>query len=300
MVSQRRVAAVALVVLVLLAGCGGGGDSVGLSGDPAENHAAEGTPGDGGGNADGGDDGAARSDDRASSSVAAQRVLIMTGNVTLVVEDFDAARADLASLARAEGGFVAGSTQRQHGEENRTWTSGRVVLRVPSESFQATFEATKERGEVASSGSSTRDVTDRLVDLEARLSNLRSQRDRLRSLYEEAEDTDAVLKVGKRLSNVQGRIERLEAEKRALEDRVAYSTITVRLRERPPDAPTPTTEPAYHETSLYRAFAASVGGVEVALRTSAVTVAYMLPYLLAFGLPVGVVAGVAYRRDLFP
>lgn len=299
MVSQRRVAAVALVVLVLLAGCGGGGDSVGLSGDPAENHAAGGNTGDGGGSADGGDDGAARSDDR-TSSVAAQRVLIMTGNVTLVVDDFDAAWADLASLARDEGGFVAGSTQRQHGEENRTWTSGRVVLRVPSESFQATFEATKERGEVATSGSSTRDVTDRLVDLEARLSNLRSQRDRLRSLYEEAEDTDAVLKVGKRLSNVQGRIERLEAEKRALEDRVAYSTITVRLRERPPDTPTPTTEPAYHETSLYRAFAASVGGVEVALRTSAVTVAYLLPYLLAFGLPVGVVAGVAYRRDLFP
>lgn len=299
MVSHDRVAAVAVIALLLLAGCSGSGGDVGLSGGAPENQAAEATPGSGDGGASS-DDRAAQSDDPATSQVEARRVLIRTGNVTLEVENFDAARADLASLARAEGGFVAGSSQTQRGEENRTWTSGEIVIRVPSDSFESTFEATKERGEVASSRSKTRDVTDQLLDIEARLSNLRSQRDRLRSLYEDAEDTDAVLRVGERLADVQERIERLDARKRALEDRVAYSTITVTLRERPPDTPTPSAEAAYHETSLYRAFAASVGGVEVALRTSAVSIAYLLPYLLAFGLPAGVIAAVAVRRDRFP
>lgn len=305
--SHDRMATVAVVALVLLAGCGGGGGD-GLAGGPLVGEKEAGAPatagGDAGGARDGGAGGggtpAAQSAGVASSSVVGNRALVRTGTVTLEVEDFDAARADVASLARKQGGFVAGSSETQHARGNRTWTTGEIVVRVPSESFAATFESTKEEGEVVSSESGVRDVTDRLVDLRARLSNLRSQRERLRALYERANDTEDVLRVGKRLSNVQERIERLEAERRTLEERVAYSTVTVVLREPRPGTPTPSTEPAYHETPLYAAFVASVGGVEVALRAAAVTLAYLLPYLLAFGLPAIALAAVVHRQRGIP
>ncbi|MFC7236561.1 hypothetical protein [Halosegnis marinus] len=57
-------------------------------------------------------------------------------------------------------------------------------------------------------------------------------------------------------------------------------------RRRRPSPATPT---------LGQAFAASIDGVVTAVKTLGVTVAYALPYLLAFGVPLAVV-GVAVAR----
>lgn len=312
-------AVVAVLALVVLAGCGGlggtnnaderrpeAGGGAGASGDAEPDGGGDGS----GGGSDGDRANDAPSDGQADQesqidggTVRASRALVRTGEVELLVDDFDSTRDHLATVARGQGGFVAESTESQHSRDNRTWTTGTLVVRVPNGAFGQTYEAAKGSGEVVSSNSRTEDVSDQLVDLEARISNLESQRERLRTLYDEANDTRAVLRVGERLSDVQGKIERLEAKKRSLEDRVAYSTITVTIREPTPDprtptpTPTPTPAPSYHETPLFQAFAASVDGVVVAARTAAVTVAYLLPYLVAFGIPIGLGAAVVLGRD---
>lgn len=51
-----------------------------------------------------------------------------------------------------------------------------------------------------------------LVDIDARLSSLRRQRERLRTLHGRANDTEAVLAVQRRLTEVQTELERLTAE----------------------------------------------------------------------------------------
>jgi hypothetical protein len=310
---SRRSLALLLVVLVALAGCSAGG--LGGAGEPAGGDGGD--AGDGGGGGSGGGDAGAASGapqatrapaaeatpaaDGSGGSAAAQaraRALIRTGEVRLRVDDFDRARDRLVSIAESRGGFVADSAETTHREDNRTWTEGRLVLRVPSESFTPAFREVKAAGTVERADSSTADVTDRLVDLEARLKNLEARRDRLRTLYDEANGTEDVLRVGRELSEVQGQIERLEAKRRALEDRVALATITVRFSEPRPEptpTPTPTPEPAYHETGLGAAFLASVNGAVVAVRTIAVTIAYAAPYLLVFGLPVGLVGVGLYR-----
>ena len=303
---SRRSLVLLLVALVALAGCSAGG--LGDSAAPAGGDASSG--GDGGDGGGGGGapmateaaaTGAPAEADAAGGSAAAQaraRALIRTGEIRLEVDDFDRARDRLISAAESRGGFVADSAETTHREDNRTWTEGRLVLRVPSESFTPTFREVKSVGTVERADSSTKDVTDQLVDLEARLRNLEARRDRLRTLYEEANGTEDVLRVGRELSEVQGKIERLEAQRRSLEDRVAMATITVRFSEPRPEptpTPTPTPEPAYHETGLGAAFLASVNGAVVAVRTIAVTVAYAAPYLLVFGLPVGLVGVGLYR-----
>lgn len=293
MSSRNAVLLVALAVLVVLAGCsgaGGGGDGQQLSGDATG--AADGDvagAGDGGGE-DGGGDTADSAESQAFQ--ARERAVIRTGTVEMEVEDFDSAREEMIRMTRQRGGWVATSGETNHRRDNRTWTSGRLVLRVPSEEFSATVEDVKALGTVENAQTDSKDVTDRLVDLEARLKNLRAERDRLRTLFEQANETEDVLRVEERLSEVQGEIERLEAKKRALEGRVAYSTITVEFHEPRPEPPTPTPEPAYHEVGLVAAFLSSINGVVVALQTLAVTVAYVLPYVAVFGLPL--LVGVAY------
>lgn len=310
---NARLATVALVVLVILAGCsgaggGGGAGDGGDAGDGADlSSGAEAGDGGGDGAGDGGDGGGGDAAEQASraafdagesadlSGPAVERAIVRTGTVEVEVESYDNATTRLGELVRDRGGFVAGSERTVHGEGNRSWTSGELVLRVPSENFSAVFDGARGVGTVESASSDTEDVTDRLVDLDARLENLEARRDRLRTLYDRANETGDVLEVGRELSEVQGEIERLEAERRSLEERVALSTITVRLHEPRPDRPA-VERTAFHEVGLVAAFLESVDGVVVTLRTLVVAIAYATPYLLVFGLPLAGLVAVLYRR----
>ncbi|MEF8856312.1 MAG: DUF4349 domain-containing protein, partial [Haloplanus sp.] len=256
---RRRTVSALLVVLVLLAGCGGsagGADVSGGGGDSmtvAETGAAEPAEREAGGDAggDGGDGATAQTDDE----VTADRSIIRTGEVRLRVDDYEAARTNLTAIVEARGGYVSDSTQQVHDRGEESWTSGRVVLRVPADDFSETMTLVEEEGRVLESSTSTRDVTEQVVDLQARLENLRAERERLRTLYERANDTEDVLAVERRLSEVQTEIERTEARLQNLERRVAYSTITVEMAEPRPDRPAPD---QWYDTPVLAAFLDSV------------------------------------------
>jgi cell division protein FtsB len=290
---HRRLATVALVALVVLAGCsgaGGGGDAgegVSMSDQVEQADAAA----DGETRADGAaDTGGAGTD----GTARADRAIIRTGEVRVEVESYDNATARLRTLAERYGGYVSASDRQVRGAGNETFVRGRLVVRVPSENFSALFRGSQGLGTVDSASTDTREVTDQLVDLNARIENLERQRDRLRELYQGANETEAVLEVSRELSSVQGEIERLEAERRTLRERVAMSTLRVEIHEPRPE-PVVRNVP-FHETGLVSAFLASIDGVVVAVRTTAVAFAYALPYLLVFGVPVGGLAAVLYRR----
>lgn len=277
------------ILLVVLAGCAGGnsvqtGAESGAGGGftlTGEADAARATPVESG-VADGAEYGAA--DDTAQ--VDRGRELIRTARVGIVVDDFETARERLAAYAESTGGFVGDSTRRVEGAGNRTWTVGRVTLRVPTSNYTEALAVVNETGEVRASEQSTRDVTDQVVDLEARLENLREERDQLRALYRRANTTEDVLAVQQELSRVQTEIERTEAQLQQLERQVAFTTITVEIREPRPDPPDDLGT-AWYDTPVTSAFLESIDGVVVFLQSTVVLTAYALPYLVVVGLPLG-------------
>ena len=291
--SRQRLLVVAVVLLVALAGCSG----LGGSGDGVQEPAGS------NGNSAGGGDAAAdassggqQADQRGAQLQVQQRQLIRTGDIELRVNDTEAAGESVREIAAERGGFVAASNREVNERHNETWRTERIVVRVPSESFDDAVAEVEALGEVRSSETRTEDVTDQLVDIEARLENLRAERDRLRELYEQANETDDVLAVQRELADVQEEIERLEAKKASLERDVAYSTITVRLTEEPPDPPEPEPERAWYETSAVSAFLGSISGVTRTLRAMFVAAAYVAPYAIVFGTPLaGLVALRRYR-----
>ena len=299
MASRRTLALVALVALVALAGCGastGGGSDGGAGGglEQATEIAADtgaratGTPAATG---EPEEAGSGASDD---VSMPTDRAIIRTGTVVVEVEDFGAAQSNLTTTVEGYGGYVSDSRQDRRQIGNETWVRGEMVLRVPSEDFDALVEDAQALGEVQTVEVNSRDVSDQLVDIEARLENLRAERDRLRELYDRANDTEDVLAVQRELSDVQTEIERTEAQLQGLERRVAYSTITVELREPRPDYEPPERS-AWYETPLTEAFFDSVQGVIVLGRGAVVLTAYALPYLFVLAVPaIGVAWG--YRR----
>ncbi|SHG81602.1 DUF4349 domain-containing protein [Halobaculum gomorrense] len=282
---------VCCALLVVLAGCAGGDGADGAGGgsdlgatarpEAAEATAAAGGAADGAGGA-------------AVNAQVANRAIIYEATVELTVDDYGAARENLTALARERGGYVEQSTQEVRGEGNETWTVGRIVLRIPSGNYSGAVERIRSTGELRSFHESTQRVGDRIVDLEARLKSLRAERERLRELYERANDTEDVLAVQRELSDVQTEIERTQARLTSLQRRVAYSTVTVELREPRPDYEPPERS-AWYETPLTGAFLQSVDGVVVLGRGAVVLAAYALPYLLVLAVPAAGVA-LGYRR----
>lgn len=287
MTLDRRAVLVCVVVLfVSLAGCAG--SPIQKRGD-----SDAGAPADGGAKNAVKQERAPKGPD--SLNAPTQRAVIRRGIVHSRVPAFDSARENLTQVVRKQGGYVSDSTEQTHDSDGSQHTSGRIVYRVPAQNFTVVFERVKREGKVVRSNTNTTDVTDRVADLDARLKNARAQRDRLRALYDNASNTEDVLAVGERLSSVQERIERLKARRKALSDQIAYATITVELEEQ-----TPSNEESdqWHETGVLDAFLESVNGVVVVARAVIVGVAYILPYLIVFGLPLagfGVLA--RWRRN---
>ena len=296
----RSVAVIALAFLVVLAGCGGLGGSAGGGADGGSVNASSGGLNGGSGAesagataaaSGGGDAGAADAETGNQQALQANRAIIKTAHVRLEVESFDTARENITTATRRLGGYVGASSESTRGE-NGNRTAGQVVLRVPSRNFSTLYDQVQATGTVLSANTNTSDVTEQLVDLEARLENLRAQRQRLRDLYENASDTEAVLAVQERLSNTQSEIERLEARLQSLENRIALSTITVELTEPADD---PVAAEAWYDVGVIDAFVDSIGGVVTTLRAAVVAVAYLAPYLLVFGVPL-LLGYLVYRR----
>lgn len=305
---MSRKLVLAVVLLVVLAGCSGAGSG----GDASEATNAEATyteaatdgGGGGGANGDGGGDDSggvqldSGSDTGRSLEARAKvqtRYRIKTARIRLEVDTYDDARNRLVSETRSLGGYVDSETSDRHTRGNETWKTGTIVLRVPSENYDQVIAAVEASGTVLHKETDSRDVTERVVDLRAQLKNLRAQRDRLRDLYESANDTEAILQVGQRLSEVQGEIERIEGKLQVLENQVAYSTVRVQLREQPPEGEVGPETVAWYETGVIAAFVESVNGVVVVGRMLVVGVAYVAPYAMAFGIPVAGLYVVARR-----
>lgn len=151
-------------------------------------------------------------------------LIVRTGSLELEIEDVAAAlvaaRREIAQL----DGYVAGSDEYDQGESR--WAS--VTYRVPVERFGeaiATLRGLSDR--VVRESTQSAEVTATVVDLDARISNLRASEQALVEIMDRAGRIDDVLSVQSRLEDVRGRIEQLEAQRANLADQAALSTLTV-------------------------------------------------------------------------
>jgi Domain of unknown function (DUF4349) len=156
----------------------------------------------------------------------AERRLIRTASVRLQVDDVDLATSAADSLARAEGGFVAGSSLSEDGRGRR---SASLTVRVPSAVFESTLEGLGQLGHVRYVSTGTEDVTKAYFDLETRLAVKEETTQRLRELGRRAGDLSDVLEVERELGRVVEEVEQLKGERRYYDERLAFSTINVTL-----------------------------------------------------------------------
>jgi hypothetical protein len=159
----------------------------------------------------------------------AERLVVFTARLDLVVEDVDATVDAVRLLAESHGGFVSSVNTRNE--------RGSITIRVPQRRFHDAVEEIEGLGEVESRNLQGEDVTEEYVDLQSELTNMERQEQRLLDIMEMGSTVESVLKVEKELERVRGRIESLQGRINYLDSRVELATITVSLSLEPEEEP---------------------------------------------------------------
>ncbi len=219
------------------------------------------------------------------------RALIRTGSLTLRVESVDATRDEITQRVSAWGGYVEGQTKR---DSQARVAEGEMILRVPSERFDEAMAELESQGETINSNTTSDDVSDQIVDLDARLKTMRAQEEIYRKLLGEAKTVGQVMQVQDRLSSLRAEIESIDARAQSLKNLAALSTIRVHLIQRPSAS-----EAASTSGWAGDAWANAVKGVAGALQTIATAVIFVLVWLPIW-LPLTLLLIVVYRRALSP
>ncbi len=164
---------------------------------------------------------------QAGSTAVGDRLVIKTGNITVVVKSVEESVGTVTSLANGSGGYVVSS---KSGTENEKLVAT-ITIKVPADKFEATMETLRKLAlEPPTESISGQDVTEEYADVEAQLRNLQATEKQLLNLLDRAQTVDDTLKVYNQLTNIRGQIERLQGRKQYLERSAALSTITVNLR----------------------------------------------------------------------
>ena len=288
---RRAAVGVALVAMVVVAGCdrareadsaGGGArgeEAVAPAADQAGGAPDQAAPAPGARGA--GKAGSAGAD---STDAAAQVRLVDLGNrvvrtssVDLQVEEGDLNKTinDATDIVlKASGLYVGSSTSVPEGEP----ASGQVTFRVPVDAFEPVLRQLKELGTYRGEQSSTEDVTNQYVDLNGQLAAWRAQERVYLRLLDRAKSVTDVIAVQNQLQQVQSNIERLQGQLNHLEDQSSFSTIVLQLTE--PGAG----GPAQPTGRLARAWATAVNGLGVMAAALLVAVVWLTPLVVLAGL----------------
>lgn len=155
--------------------------------------------------------------------------IIRTARLQIVVKEFGTAGATVESLVTQAAGFIDHMTVTGDTSEARIL---RGTLRVPSNRMTDALARLRAMGQVTEDTQGSQDVTDQIVDLDARLASARATEQRLTELLRNRTGRlSDVLEVERELTRVRLDIERLDAEKANLGRRVSYATIDLTISE---------------------------------------------------------------------
>ena len=153
--------------------------------------------------------------------------LVKTAEISLVVNSMDDTLGKASDIVEQQQGDVLGLQDEK--PENGSRQTASMQIRVPQEKLEPTLDALAKLGSVQRRKIGAEDVTNQLVDIQARLRNLRQTEVSLLQIMKRSGSVGDVLKVAKELSDVRQSIEQIDAQFKNLANRVAYSTIALRL-----------------------------------------------------------------------
>lgn len=150
--------------------------------------------------------------------------IVRTGSMSLQVTDLPGAVRAGRDAVRSSGGYVSASKQANDGEQSIAF----ITYRIPSDRWDETLDAIRKlASRVVEEQTGSVEVTNQLIDLEARIANLRASERALQAISEKATKIPDILEVQNQLTSIRGQIEQLDAQRSHLSDQASYGTMEV-------------------------------------------------------------------------
>jgi hypothetical protein len=223
----------------------------------------------------------------ADSGLRDGALIVYSGRMRLEVADIGPAVESATRLIVDLGGYVAGS----QAESATSTESASITFRIPAARWHEVLSALRGQAErVVSEFTESADVTAEVVDLDARIANLRATEAALQEIMVRAETIEDVLKVQRELTTVRGQIEQATGQRDHLLRQAAHGTLVISFVT-PVAAATVAQEGWQLGEEVDRAFADLIR-IAQRLTSAAVWLGIVVAPVI---LPVGVVLLIAYR-----
>ena len=152
--------------------------------------------------------------------------IIRTGSIQLEVTDVPKALRAARDAIVAMGGYV-GASNTSNADQR---PSADITYRIPADRWEDALDALRSlnglTSKVVAEQTEAVEVTGQVIDLQARIRNLRASETALQGIAAKATKISDVLEVEARLTDVRGQIEELTAQLDDLNDRAGYATLT--------------------------------------------------------------------------
>ncbi len=210
--------------------------------------------------------------------------LVKQASLALLTTDLDKAVADVQDIVQNAKGNLLGLQDYRSPEGTAHQIT--MTLRVPQAQLEPVLDKIRPLGTVQQQALTAQDVSTQLVDINARLKNLRQSEAALLEIMERSGEISHVLEVARELSTVRESIERLAAQQQNLQRQVAYAQIDLTLQS--PVAAVPPLRPVREsldytwQTATQSVKAFTVNGLKIGL------------WLLAYSPYLALLAGLGY------
>ncbi|MGP1374450.1 MAG: DUF4349 domain-containing protein [Almyronema sp.] len=224
-----------------------------------------------------------------TAAPAAQPRLAKRANLSLTVDSAEQTAEKVSQIMQTQQGDLLSLQDQQPqslGDRHQVF----IQLRVPQAQLDTTLNALKALGTVENQAIAAEDVSNQLVDLAARLRNLRKSEESLLKIMERTGSIAEVLEVSRELSTVRQSIEQIDAQQKALQNRVAYAIVDLSLIEAVPATPTSRPLPEKLGTTWQTA-TRSVSGFTVGLLQIGLWLLAYSPYVVV----IAIAAVLGYR-----
>jgi len=149
--------------------------------------------------------------------------IVRTGSLQLTVADVATALSRGRTAIASLGGYIGSSQQEKNGDQ----IVASVTYRIPVSRWEDALSGLRALGTEVGEKTDSTEVTGQLVDLDARIRNLKATEMALVGYAEKAPKVTDLLEIESRLSDTRGQIEQLSAQQARLQDQAAMSTLTV-------------------------------------------------------------------------
>ncbi len=164
-----------------------------------------------------------------SRNMTEEKKIIRNARLTIQTQRFDWSLDTLKRACEQQGGWIESSSESLNSSTGLRTAS--LTLRIPQNELDAYLDGAEALGRITSRSESAEDVTASYQDTQARLDTQLALMERLQALITASADLSDLLALESQIADTQYQIDNLTRSLNRTDRQVAYSTVTVALRE---------------------------------------------------------------------